>query len=277
MKNKSFTPIVLILIIIGIFVVGGIVYSYYQKQKQIQEQSNQQLQELGQQTDEAIRQKHRDAKRISDIQDIRSALENYYNIYKVYPDNLEVFINPENSNLKEFSYMPSNPTPGGIDYEYKSINNGETYTLKYALEAKIGKFNAGEQVATPKNVGSNIDQDFQSESGNQMEQENNETSNATEFQLRDKKRVSDIKQIQLALIMFHDQYNGYPDNLSDLISSHFIGAIPTNPIPGGIDYKYQVLSSGSNYLLEFSLEVGYSDNVESFSAGKHAASQEGIQ
>jgi len=93
----------------------------------------------------------RDSGRVSDIHDIQIALELYfdYNHYK-YPNslyNLTSQINPFNGEpyLKS---IPTNPTPGGMDYEYKLTKGGDGYILKWSLEKGYGDYSAGIQTVT---------------------------------------------------------------------------------------------------------------------------------
>jgi len=61
---------------------------------------------------------------------------------------------------------------------------------------------------------------------------------------RDTKRISDVKQLQLALQLYYDaNVNKYPAALTSLTTSGFISSIPTDP--DGTDYLYRPLSGGS--------------------------------
>ncbi len=59
---------------------------------------------------------------------------------------------------------------------------------------------------------------------------------------RDAKRVSDIKQIQLALELYFDSNGEYPDSIGDLASSteRFLPSTPTDPIASR-SYSYVAL------------------------------------
>lgn len=63
---------------------------------------------------------------------------------------------------------------------------------------------------------------------------------------RDARRVSDIKQIQLALELYYDAYSSYPDNL-DMLSRKYIPAIPRDPQRGAY-YYYERKGSGGYYM-----------------------------
>jgi len=88
---------------------------------------------------------------------------------------------------------------------------------------------------------------------------------------RDARRISDIKQLQLALELFYDANQSYPTttaglistNLTGLSSAGYIAALPADP--GGVSdgYRYEVLdtdgtacaaSSCPSYVLRAQLE-----------------------
>jgi hypothetical protein len=98
------------------------------------------------------RRKSRDAKRISDIKQIQTALELYYNDNSLYPESTKM-LTPD-----FFSVLPTNPTPNdGIcqadfEYQYQVINKGEKYELKYCLGEKTGMIPAGLNTATPEGM-----------------------------------------------------------------------------------------------------------------------------
>lgn len=62
---------------------------------------------------------------------------------------------------------------------------------------------------------------------------------------RDARRISDIKQIQLALELYYDgNGNKYPDALSSLAST-YIASVPTDPLTSSTSYFYDNLTSAS--------------------------------
>ena len=71
---------------------------------------------------------------------------------------------------------------------------------------------------------------------------------------RDARRVSDIKQIQLALELYFDSNSSYPADLTTLGSSTFISTVPTDPTTQTA-YAYTQLSSGSSYHVGANLET----------------------
>jgi type II secretion system protein G len=101
------------------------------------------------------RQKSRDAKRISDIKQIQTALELYYNDNNGYPEKTTAVVlgntgqktlsstNGFSDTAAGTTYMaqvPSNPTPldGGAGYSYKTNTGGSLYSLSYYLGGTTG-------------------------------------------------------------------------------------------------------------------------------------------
>ncbi|PIP86702.1 hypothetical protein COV42_02570 [Candidatus Campbellbacteria bacterium CG11_big_fil_rev_8_21_14_0_20_44_21] len=70
--------------------------------------------------------------------------------------------------------------------------------------------------------------------------------NSAREKSRDAKRISDVKQLQLALELYFDTNNNYPTAVSagNLVTPGYISAIPTDPSTGGV-YLYAALGSGS--------------------------------
>jgi len=92
---------------------------------------------------------------------------------------------------------------------------------------------------------------------------------------RDKKRVSDIKKIQIALEFYKVDQGVYPavlDIASNPSFAVYLPQIPENPVPGGSPYTYTQKSGGQSYELRFTLEIG----AGGFSAGEHIARPQGI-
>jgi type II secretion system protein G len=84
--------------------------------------------------------------------------------------------------------------------------------------------------------------------------------NSARQKSRDAKRVSDIKQMQLALELYYDANGGYPatTSVANLVTPGYIPAIPTDPT-NGANYSYAGLGSGatcSSYHLGATLESG---------------------
>lgn len=81
---------------------------------------------------------------------------------------------------------------------------------------------------------------------------------------RDTRRVSDMKEIQLALAVYYDVNKQYPTALSTLADpgQKFIPAIPTDPLSGS-SYEYLSSSPYKSYCIGVTLEVPSSQNDSS--------------
>jgi len=92
----------------------------------------------------------RDAKRISDIKQIITGLELYYNNYGRYSNSLQ--------SDEILLYNPSNPKPNDgecaedTEYVYTVKDNGQSYALTYCLGEDVGRVPAGYNTATPSGV-----------------------------------------------------------------------------------------------------------------------------
>ncbi len=64
---------------------------------------------------------------------------------------------------------------------------------------------------------------------------------------RDARRVADIKQLQLALELYYDQYNAFPTAISTstLVANNFISTIPKDPQSGSA-YSYAGLQGSAS-------------------------------
>jgi len=96
------------------------------------------------------RQKSRDAKRVSDIKQIQTALELYYNDENGYPTSLGTALVGPTSGVTYMGQVPTNPTPGGTAYTYSS--DGTTYTLIFSLESGAGGLSSGAHTATQSGI-----------------------------------------------------------------------------------------------------------------------------
>ena len=98
------------------------------------------------------RAKARDARRVSDIKQIQTALELYYNDNASYPTTTDS-LKPNYMGL-----VPTNPAPandGGCaaNYAYTyTMTGGNTYTLTYCLGAATGGLGAGIGTAYPLGI-----------------------------------------------------------------------------------------------------------------------------
>jgi type II secretory pathway pseudopilin PulG len=109
------------------------------------------------------RERARDSRRVSDIRQIQTALELYFNANDEYLGQAtEANVTGIESDL--ISYMnpiPSNPTPddcgstvwGGVYLYEAAASNASTYTLKYCLGNETGNIPGGAvQTATPTSI-----------------------------------------------------------------------------------------------------------------------------
>lgn len=111
---------------------------------------------------QGARRNARDAKRISDIRQIQTALELYYNNNNNYPSAASIYNN--NSILDDYNvYMPIFPTapnpPDGDcqieDNNYVYSAEGEdrsTYVISFCLGHYVGGLNPGKYIATPSGI-----------------------------------------------------------------------------------------------------------------------------
>lgn len=99
------------------------------------------------------RAKARDARRVSDIKQIQTALELYYNDVASYPSSTAALV------PAYMGIVPTNPTPvndggcaAGTIYDYKQVGAGYSYTLSYCLGAATGGLGAGISTASPLGI-----------------------------------------------------------------------------------------------------------------------------
>lgn len=91
------------------------------------------------------RQKARDARRVSDVKQIQTALELYYNDESGYPAAVTAGGAITGASATYMALVPGNPQPGdttltgcgGTSYTYTSTDTS-TYTLEYCLGATTG-------------------------------------------------------------------------------------------------------------------------------------------
>lgn len=91
--------------------------------------------------------------------------------------------------------------------------------------------------------------------------------------MRDTKRLSDIKMIQVALESYKKASAAYPESLSQLVPT-YLKDLPTNPSPGGMEYSYTAIGGTpyTYYDLNYYLEIGADD----IALGDHTASPGGV-
>ena len=114
----------------------------------------------------SARAKSRDARRLSDIKQIRTALDMYYDASSTYPTTSCTstplgtgncacltsvgWTNTSTTNCTGTIFMqkvPSDPLSSGA-YTYTSTSSGQSYEIVYKLEA-----NSGNSTATPSSMG----------------------------------------------------------------------------------------------------------------------------
>lgn len=103
------------------------------------------------------RMKSRDAKRVSDIKQIQTALELYYNDANSYPVNLGPSI--VTNGITYMAIVPTNPSPAsdggcalGTNYVYAPATSNTSYTLAYCLGAATGGISIGIHTAYPGGI-----------------------------------------------------------------------------------------------------------------------------
>ncbi|MEA3464293.1 MAG: type II secretion system protein [Patescibacteria group bacterium] len=108
------------------------------------------------------RQKARDAKRISDIKQIQTALELYYNDENGYPAAVAEAgaITGATSGVTYMSIVPSNPSPKtdgspscpDTGYAYTKDEDGASYHIQYCIGGPTGGLTKGTHRATPAGI-----------------------------------------------------------------------------------------------------------------------------
>jgi len=103
------------------------------------------------------RQKSRDARRVSDIKQIQTALELNYNDANSYPATLAVGDAIAFGGTTYMAIIPNNPTPadgscGATEYTYAMQSTGASYSIRYCLGAATGGLAANTHWATPAGI-----------------------------------------------------------------------------------------------------------------------------
>lgn len=102
----------------------------------------------------SARLRARDAQRVHDIKEIRTALELYYNRTKTYPTSFLPGRDFSYNNNVYISPVPSNPLPqndGGCastNYAYAPTASQTDYNLVFCLGADAGEWSAGDNICT---------------------------------------------------------------------------------------------------------------------------------
>jgi len=105
------------------------------------------------------RQKSRDAKRISDVKQIQTALELYYNDANGYPAAITFQTGSISYDGTTYmSIVPSNPAPrgdgscGDNQYTYTQDGSGSSYHITYCVGGATGGLAAATHCATPAGI-----------------------------------------------------------------------------------------------------------------------------
>lgn len=102
----------------------------------------------------SVKAKNRDTKRVSDIRQIQTALEMYYNRNNSYPDSLTPGLPLVSGGKTYLQEVPSAPnSPDGSctsdDYTYTVDSGGASYHISYCLGGAVQGVSSGNLVAVP--------------------------------------------------------------------------------------------------------------------------------
>lgn len=112
----------------------------------------------------SAREKARDAKRLSDIKQVQTALELYYTDKNGYPDGTSLVLGGASAGCLGTAgfagsgcgtpvYMgqvPNNPLPNGADYVYTAAAG--SYSITFNLEGTSGGLGLGQHIASPSGI-----------------------------------------------------------------------------------------------------------------------------
>ncbi len=114
----------------------------------------------------SARKKSRDAKRISDVKQLQTALELYFNDQNSYPAGSSAVLGTGGSYVclgtagfgtagctgAYMGLVPSNPTPGATSYIYSQGGSGASYTITFILEGQTGGLASGAHTASESGI-----------------------------------------------------------------------------------------------------------------------------
>ncbi len=106
----------------------------------------------------SAREKARNARRVSDIKQVQTALELYYNDNNTYPPTIEFGTGSIATNSVVYmTSIPANPQPrtdgSCADSEYVYVRDDyNTYHITYCLSNSTGGIDAGTNNATPAGI-----------------------------------------------------------------------------------------------------------------------------
>ncbi|MDD4819169.1 MAG: type II secretion system protein [Candidatus Colwellbacteria bacterium] len=97
---------------------------------------------------QSVRGKARDAKRITDIRQIQTALELYFNDQSEYPASVTAGSSIASGSNTYMYTVPDGPTPADGDcatssYVYTQVNSGADYYIEFCLGGNVADMPAG--------------------------------------------------------------------------------------------------------------------------------------
>jgi prepilin-type N-terminal cleavage/methylation domain-containing protein len=108
------------------------------------------------------RQRSRDAKRVSDMRAVYTALELYNNDVGSYPEFVTPLQAIANGSTTYMAVVPSNPTPWsdgvcgptGENYRYTNMTSQASYVMTYCIGSATGEIPAGTHRLRPQGINS---------------------------------------------------------------------------------------------------------------------------
>jgi len=106
---------------------------------------------------QGARAKARDAKRITDIRQMQTALELYFNDWSSYPSSVIAGGSIGTGTEIYMLTVPTGPTPADGEcvqtaYSYQQLNSGGSYYLQFCLSGTTGSLGAGIKCASPMGI-----------------------------------------------------------------------------------------------------------------------------
>ena len=96
----------------------------------------------------SARAKARDSRRLSDIKQLRTALDMYYDSAGTYPDSLTPGSPLSYGGMIFLAKVPDDPL-SSQNYNYTKTEGGQNYTIDFTLETKSAGYEPGNYQATP--------------------------------------------------------------------------------------------------------------------------------
>jgi general secretion pathway protein G len=119
----------------------------------------------------SARQRSRDAKRVSDVRQIQTALELGFSETSTYPSGSDIALGTANYDVLcnnggastfqadttgcttiYMGLVPTSPTPNASTYNYNSTTGSAAYSLTFTLEGATGQLAAGDQCANQNGI-----------------------------------------------------------------------------------------------------------------------------